>query len=209
MVNSFFTANGGMGSSCRSSGMATFNLEPSTAIQIRPMLIEDVEQVHAIDLASFGMPWSERSYRYELLENPHSSLLVAETRIPGSSPLVVGAIVTWLIEDEAHIATISVHPDYRGRGISRILLASALIDAIQQGISQATLEVRAGNTIALALYRRFQFEIVGLRPRYYQDNHEDALIMTATHLDNGYLRWLETEGWNKNDKSSAQEEVPS
>jgi len=179
--------------------MATYNLEPSTAIEIRPMRIEDLEQVHAIDLVSFSMPWSERSYRYELIENPHSSLLVAEARLPGGKPVVVGAIVTWLIEDEAHIATISVHPEYRGRGISRELVASALIDAIQQGMRQATLEVRSGNAIALALYRRFGFEIVGLRPRYYQDNHEDALIMTAENLDNGYLHWLETGGWRRKD----------
>jgi ribosomal-protein-alanine N-acetyltransferase len=100
-----------------------------------------------------------------------------------------------------------VHPDFRGLGISRELLAAALIDAIQQGTRQATLEVRAGNEIALRLYRRFRFEVVGLRPRYYQDNHEDALIMTAFNLDNGYLHWLETGGWKKDDKPSAQEEV--
>jgi ribosomal-protein-alanine N-acetyltransferase len=109
----------------------------------------------------------------------------------------VGAVVVWLIEDEAHIATLCVHPDYRGRGISREILAVALMESIQQGAHLATLEVRANNLIAQALYRRFRFEILGRRPRYYRDNNEDALIMTVDGLDDGYARWLASGGWKK------------
>jgi len=161
------------------------------------MQLEDLEQVQAIDRASFSIPWPENSYRYELLENPRSLLLVAEADLPGGAKQVVGVVVVWLIEDEAHIATLSVHPDYRGRGISRELLAATLADAISKGMAIATLEVRANNYIAQALYRRFGFEVVGRRPRYYRDNEEDALIMTVEGLDKGYIHWLESGAWKK------------
>jgi ribosomal-protein-alanine N-acetyltransferase len=159
--------------------------------------VEDLEQVHAIDRASFSIPWPENSYRYELLENSRSLLLVAEADAPGGAKLVVGVVVAWLIEDEAHIATLSVHPDYRGQGISRELMAAVLIEAIHRGMQMATLEVRANNYIAQTLYRRFRFEVFGRRPRYYRDTNEDALIMTIEGLDENYLKWLEHDEWKK------------
>jgi ribosomal-protein-alanine N-acetyltransferase len=179
----------------KSSSFQPANLQP--ILQIRPMQLEDLEQVHAIDRASFSMPWPESSYRYELMENPNSRSWVAITNGPDGNPLVSGAVVIWLIEDEAHIATIAVHPEYRGRGISRELLAVALMNTTQEGARVATLEVRANNLIAQALYRRFRFEIVSRRPRYYRDNNEDALIMTASGLDETYLRWLVSGGWKQ------------
>jgi ribosomal-protein-alanine N-acetyltransferase len=189
--------------------MATVNLEPSTLTHIRPMRLEDLEQVLAIDRASFSMPWSERSFRYELLENPYSLLLVAELATPESEHRVVAAIVIWLIEDEAHIATLAVRPDYRGRGISRELLTAGLVESIRRGARLATLEVRASNTIAQALYLRFQFNIAGRRPHYYQDNQEDALIMTAENLDDQYLSWLEAGAHTDSGLPSHPPEVPS
>ena len=166
-------------------------------IHIRPMQQDDLEQVIAIDQASFSLPWPESSYRYELLENPYALLLVAEAGAPDGNKHIVGAVVVWLIEDEAHIATLAIHPEHRGRGISRELLAAVLAKSIRGRVRTATLEVRANNQIAQALYRRFGFEIVGRRPRYYLDNNEDALIMTVEGLDDKYLRWLESYGWRK------------
>ncbi len=186
----------------RSSSMATFNLEPSTAIHIRPMREEDLAQVLTIDRASFSIPWSERSFRYELLDNPSSLLLVVEVGTPDGGRIVAAATVIWLIEGEAHIATMAVDPEYRGRGISRKLLAAGLIEAIQRGAHQATLEVRAGNDIAQALYRRFHFKVAGRRPHYYRDNNEDALIMTAENLDSNYVNWLVSGAWDTNALSS-------
>ncbi len=185
--------------------MMAIRIEPSTSqpsnlpipIRIRPMQLEDLEQVHAIDRMSFSIPWPENSYRYELQENPRSMLLVVEIDLPDSTQRVVATSVLWLIEDEAHIATLSVHPDYRGRGISRELLAATLTEAIRAGMQSATLEVRANNQIAQALYRRFRFEVFGLRPHYYRDNNEDALIMTVEGLGEQYLKWLESGAWRK------------
>ena len=106
-------------------------------------------------------------------------------------------IVLWMILDEGHIATIAVHPDYRGRGIGQHLLVTAIIAAIQKGAQSATLEVRANNLIAQQLYRRFGFVVVGNRPHYYRDNNEDALIMTLNGLNPVYLKWLQGDEWKR------------
>jgi ribosomal-protein-alanine N-acetyltransferase len=151
-------------------------------IHIRPMQVGDLEQVQAIDRLSFSLPWPPNAYRYELTENPASILWVAEACRPDRDCKVVGMIVIWLILDEAHIATIAIHPDYRRIGIGKRLLMVALDDCQKKGARQAMLEVRAGNSGAQELYRKFGFEIVYRRPRYYKDNHEDALLMNLTGL---------------------------
>lgn len=171
-------------------------------IAIRRMTQDDLPQVKAIDQISFNMPWPDSAYHYELNENPLSLLWVAEQKTPPGAgsppglPRIVGMIVVWMILDEAHIATIAVHPDYRSQGIARQLLAQALITAIERGANQATLEVRAGNIAAQKLYQRFRFAVVGNRPRYYKDNHEDALIMTVSQFDKSYADWLQSGAWN-------------
>lgn len=156
-------------------------IDPET-IHIRAMQIGDLEQVQAIDRQSFSMPWPPSAYRHELTENPAAYLWVAEAWESTGNCKVVGMIVLWLILDEAHIATLAIHPDYRRAGIGTRLLRIALDDAIRKGAKQALLEVRAGNSGAQELYQKFGFEVVHRRPRYYKDNHEDALLMNLTGL---------------------------
>jgi ribosomal-protein-alanine N-acetyltransferase len=155
----------------------------SPVILIRSMQREDIEQVVAIDRLSFSLPWSANSYRFELFENTTSRLWVSEYVKDGCPSRIVAMIVVWNIVDEAHIATIAVHPEYRRLGIGKHLLAFALQDAAQQGMRTATLEVRAGNLAAQTMYRQFGFITAGVRLRYYQDNQEDAMIMSVS-LDN-------------------------
>jgi len=92
--------------------------------------------------------------------------------------------------DEAHIATIAVHPDYRHRGIGRRLLAEGLLQAAEGGAVKSLLEVRAGNTEALHLYYGLGYKAVGLRPNYYQTEQEDALLLNLDPLDVEVLRNL-------------------
>lgn len=157
---------------------------------IRRMTLEDLAQVHAIDKMSFALPWSERSFRFELTGNPSSRLWVAEVREDEQPPKVVGLIAIWLILDEAHIGTIAIHPDYRRHGFGRKLLARSLASAQAEGAKTAMLEVRKSNAGAQALYREFGFEIAGVRPRYYKDNNEDALLLTLSHLNPDELEIL-------------------
>jgi ribosomal-protein-alanine N-acetyltransferase len=149
------------------------------------MQVDDLPHVHAIDEVSFSTPWPKNAFRFELLENPNGYCWVAEL-----DTKLVGFVVCWLIVDEAHIATIAVHPKYRGQGISKALVTTGLREMIFKGALMATLEVRAGNNVAQSLYRHFGFEQVGLRRRYYKDTHEDALLMTVKTLDTDYLAWL-------------------
>jgi ribosomal-protein-alanine N-acetyltransferase len=151
----------------------------------------DIAAVREIDQLSFTLPWPANAFNYELEQNQLSLLWVAEAPLSAEnvpetensaaagSRQVVGVIVVWLVIDEAHIATIAVHPEYRRQGIARRLLSVALDEVQRREMVSATLEVRSSNTAAQNLYKDFGFDIVGLRPHYYRDNNEDALIMTA------------------------------
>ncbi len=167
--------------------------EGALPVTIRPMVLADVEAVYAIDRLSFSMPWTERSYRFEITENANASAWVADAALPDGSHRVVGMIVTWLIVDEAHVGTIAVHPDFRKRGIGRRLLATCLSATARRGAREALLEVRRSNVEAQRIYKQFGFEIVGVRPRYYRDNGEDALLMTLRPLDPAMLSRLAEE----------------
>ena len=165
-------------------------------VSVRSMRLEDLEQAREIDRLSFTLPWPENAFRFELMENQRSIVLVAEEQLADENPTLVGVVVVWLILDEAHVATLSVHPDYRGLGVSKKLLVVALKAAIRDGARLSTLEVRANNKIAQDLYRKFGFKVVGRRSRYYRDNDEDALLMTVifdeyAESGAGYQEWLE------------------
>lgn len=146
-------------------------------MNIRRMTLDDIAQVVAIDKASFSLPWPERSFRFEITDNPASRAWVAE--LDGK---VVGAIVAWLLVDEAHIATIATHPDFRRRGIASKLLSHVLRMMMNEGALKSVLEVRESNSAAQEMYRKFGFEESGRRPRYYKDNSEDAILMTLENI---------------------------
>jgi [ribosomal protein S18]-alanine N-acetyltransferase len=152
------------------------------SLTFRPMTLADVARAHEIDVLSFSLAWSERSYRFEITENRNSINLVAEVSHNGEQSSVIGMIVIWVILNEAHVATIAVHPDYRGHRIGQKLLANGLAAAYERGARLAYLEVRKGNSTAKNLYDKFGFKVVGDRPRYYKDNNEDALLMTLENL---------------------------
>ena len=147
-------------------------------VSIRRMTLEDVPTVHEIDMLSFSLPWPERSFRFELTENPVARSWVAE-----SGGRITAMLVLWLIVDEAHIATIATHPDFRRQGIGEQLLIVALLSARAEGAVRAFLEVRAGNPGALSLYKKYGFVVAGVRPRYYKDNNEDAILMNLEDLN--------------------------
>ena len=96
--------------------------------------------------------------------------------------VIAGFIGLWLLPDEAHIVTFGVRQDYRRRGIGELLLISAIALAQAQGQAMVTLECRVSNDAALALYGKYGFDKVGLRPRYYSDDHEDAYVLTVDEV---------------------------
>ncbi len=148
-------------------------------VVIRRMTVQDVPAVSQIDKMSFTLPWPEHSFQYEVSENRAARCFVAETE----DRRIAAMIVSWIIVDELHIATIATHPEFRRQGIGERILKEALFDGQQAGAHLAFLEVRAGNETAQAMYRKFGFEATGRRPRYYRDNGEDAILMTLQPLE--------------------------
>ena len=147
-------------------------------LTFRKMTLDDVPAVVDLDQKSFSLPWPERSFRFELTDNPASRCWVAD--LDGK---IVGMIVVWLIVDEAHVATVATHPDYRRQGIGKRLLAHALRHMIRDGARSSFLEVRESNLAAQEMYRQFGYEVTGRRRRYYRDNDEDAILMNLESLD--------------------------
>jgi len=96
--------------------------------------------------------------------------------------LVTGVLGVWLFADEAHIVTVAVRESHRRRGIAELLLISAIELAQAKRQELVTLECRVSNEPALALYDKYDFERVGLRPRYYSDNHEDAYVLSLNSV---------------------------
>jgi len=159
-------------------------------VRIRRMTLDDVAEVHEIDVLSFALPWSQRSYVFELTENQAARVWVAEVTGADGRRRLAGMLALWLIIDEAHIGTIAVHPDFRQHGIGRRLLGEALLGAAADGAEMSFLEVRRGNLPAQALYRRFGYEMAGIRPHYYRDNGEDAFLMNLNRIDPDAIRAL-------------------
>lgn len=147
-------------------------------LHLRSMTLADIPAVMDIDRCAFTLPWSENAYRRELQENEHAHYWVAD-----QAGQVVAYAGWWLMVDEAHLMTIATHPDWRRRGLAERLLVRIMEEARAHQALSITLEVRVSNTAAQALYARHSFVPVGRRKRYYRDNHEDALLLTAPLLD--------------------------
>lgn len=140
---------------------------------IRPMQSTDIPEVFEIDKASAVLYWPERSYHFEVEQNEASRPFVAV----GTDRKILGFIVFWLIIDEAHLANFAVRAEARCMGIGRALLNHGLRVCYEGGARVSFLEVRAGNAPAIHLYESTGYHTESIRKQYYQDNHEDALLM--------------------------------
>lgn len=146
-------------------------------ILIRDMLPADLEAVMAIERASFDSPWSEGQFRDELDRVGHGRTW----RVAESDGVVVGFGGIAVFGADAHVMNLAVEPERRCAGIARQILLPLMRAAVEAGATRATLEVRPGNAAARALYASAGFVEVGVRPGYYADTGEDAVIMwTAT-----------------------------
>ena len=158
---------------------------PPVRLRVGPMTFADLPEVHRIEQASFSVPWPDEAYRSELLANRLASYLVVRADAVDGI-IAYGGI--WLMVDEAHITTFAVDPAWRRQGVGETLLLALLDLALARHAREATLEVRLSNLPARRLYEKYGFRPVGLRPRYYSDNGEDALIMTTEPLTGVAMR---------------------
>ena len=142
---------------------------------VRQLTSADLDSLMELEEACFTSPWSRESYRRELTENDlaHYWGVFAEDRL-------IGFAGYWLILDEGHITNIAVAPDRQNRGVGRFLLQGVINGCLAGGGKFLTLEVRASNQAALHLYEKAGFVSSGIRPGYYDDPREDAVIMWRT-----------------------------
>ena len=158
---------------------------PPVRIAVAPMTAEDIPAVHAIESASFPTPWPPYAFRQEIETNRMARYVVVRA---GGRVIAYAGI--WVMVDEAHITTFAVLPAYRRRGVGGLLLSELMALSVQIGAVVLTLEVRLSNAAARRLYQEFGFRPVGVRPRYYSDNGEDALIMTTDRLETPEMKSL-------------------
>jgi ribosomal-protein-alanine N-acetyltransferase len=131
---------------------------------------DDLDAIEAISRASFARPWPRHLYAEELAR-PHARV---ELALVGGA--AIGYLVTWDVVDEVHLLEIAVAPGWRRRGVGDRLLAALCARADHGGARLVTLEVRAGNAAARALYARHGFVEVATRRAYYDDG-EDGVVM--------------------------------
>jgi ribosomal-protein-alanine N-acetyltransferase len=146
---------------------------PPTGLSFRRAQREDVERVMEIEREGFLHPWSRELIEREL-GHAWSQVLLAEEADGGA---VVGYIVFWLVHDEVHVLNVATAIAARRRGVGRALMEAAEGDGRRRGARIATLEVRRSNVPALALYRAIGYRQVGVRPNYYAEENEDAIVM--------------------------------
>ena len=147
-------------------------------IILREMELGDVDRIMEIEKEAFSTPWSRNAFIKEITENMLAKYIVVE--VEGE---VAGYAGIWLIMDEGHITNIAVAKKYRGQGVGKYLMMGLIDYCKKLGVPNMTLEVRESNIIAQNLYKMYGFLDCGIRPNYYADDHEDAVIMWKTIED--------------------------
>ncbi len=172
----------------------------------RSMREEDIAEVMEIERHSFPSPWPESVYRNEIRYGTDSLFYVLQPygepslvtwrdrlfgrRRRGNRPPVIGYVGMRFLPGEAHITTIAVHPEWRGRGLGKYILLMAIRQALRHHVRFITLEVRASNHVAQRLYTDLGFRVTGVQRGYYRDG-EDAWLMRLGPLDEADIERLE------------------
>ena len=138
---------------------------------LEKMTLSHVSQVAQLEQICFSDPWSEKSVASEL-DNPLSLWIVAT-----DGETVAGYVGSQTVMDETDMMNVAVHPDYRRKGIARTMILGLIESLREKGSHCLTLEVRASNEAAIALYQSLGFSLAGRRPKYYRNPREDALIL--------------------------------
>jgi [ribosomal protein S18]-alanine N-acetyltransferase len=147
----------------------TWTIEPAT-----PQCLSEILR---IEEACFSAPWTRKMLEAELSGNPFAHFLVARQGAHASSEVIVGYLCYWIVFEEIRLMNLAVIESMRHRGIAKSLVATALQTGISQAAHRAVLEVRASNHAAQRLYQGFGFSQTAVRPKYYTNPEEDAVLM--------------------------------
>jgi len=147
---------------------------------LRPMVLTDIPEVVKLELLCFHSPWSAETFRFEISGNRFAHYWVLSPQVDSADalPTILAYGGYWLTGDEAHIVNVASHPAFRRHGFGRQLMRAMMATAINSGVLTIMLEVRQSNVAAQRLYEQLGFLTVGERREYYQDNKEDAILMT-------------------------------
>lgn len=140
---------------------------------IRAMEAVDVKRIVELEEELFTSAWGASDFLYEILENQFSYNYVCE-----KENHIVGYVGVWIMYEQSQITTIGVDKQYQRQGIGKALMQAMIDFAIFNNCEVMSLEVRVSNHKAISLYESLGFEIQAIRKDYYQDNHEDAYLMT-------------------------------
>lgn len=152
------------------------SLPPANGVALRRAGKGDVERVLEIEKEGFLHPWSRELVEREL-DHSWSRLLLAED---GPGGAVVGYIVFWIVHDEVHVLNVATALAARRRGVGRALMEASEEEGRRHGARLSTLEVRRSNEAAIALYLALGYRRIGVRPNYYAEEKEDAIVMVKT-----------------------------
>lgn len=141
-------------------------------IRVRIAKSSDLDDIYELDMQTFAMPWSKEALSYDILENDNAFVIVAEYE--GE---FAGYADVWTVLDEADLNSIAVRVDFRRKGIGDAIMLAMTEILSANGVATINLEVRVSNMPAIKLYKKYGFNECGVRPGYYLDNGEDALIM--------------------------------
>lgn len=141
-------------------------------IRVRIAKSSDLDDIYDLDVQTFAMPWSKEALSYDILENDDAFVIVAEYE--GE---FAGYADIWTVLDEADLNSIAVRVDFRRKGIGDAIMLAMTEMLSANGVATINLEVRVSNMPAIKLYKKYGFNECGVRPGYYLDNGEDALIM--------------------------------
>ena len=141
-------------------------------IRVRIAKSSDLDDIYELDVQTFAMPWSKEALSYDILENDNAFVIVAEYE--GE---FAGYADIWTVLDEADLNSIAVRVDFRRKGIGDAIMLAMTEMLSANGVATINLEVRVSNMPAIKLYKKYGFNECGVRPGYYLDNGEDALIM--------------------------------
>ncbi len=146
-------------------------MENNNIGRVRLATEDDVSEIVSIERKCFTDPWSENAFRAAFNENTDIFVLDADGLLGGF------AVFDRTLVTEAEIHIIAVDPDMRGKGFSKLLMDAMVGSADKNGVERIMLEVRASNEVAISLYTKYGFEKVGLRPGYYRNPVESAILM--------------------------------
>ncbi len=141
-------------------------------IRVRIAKSSDLDDIYDLDVQTFAMPWSKEALSYDILENDNAFVIVAEYE--GE---FAGYADIWTVLDEADLNSIAVRVDFRRKGIGDAIMLAMTEILSANGVATINLEVRVSNMPAIKLYKKYGFNECRVRPGYYLDNGEDALIM--------------------------------